>query len=422
MKEKILQAADSPRELEALYRAQPKEFNQAFMAAYAERNDSLVLQAWKERLFFSATGAMSESSGASRWRIGDISLVIVLSLIAGTLAKLPHFFSAVNENWFYSRNLAGIVIGALIAYFCFQRQCGKKTAAILSILFFGGMLYLNLLPDKSISQSIALACLHMPVFFWALLGVSFLAGSWQNLPGRMDYVRYNGEVVVYSTVILIGGVVLTALTLGLFELIELKIEQWYFKTVAIYGGIAAPIVATLIGERIVGTRFKIAPLLAKVFTPLFLVMALAYLVAMAIQQKSPFTDRDFLIAFNGLLLVVLALCVFSISERGTTARFAVADFLNIGLVLVTLIIDLIALAAILFRLTSYGYTPNRLAVLGANLLVFCHLAGILYLYVRFVVKRQSLTSLDQWIVGYLPVYVIWSVFVAVAFPLIFSFK
>jgi hypothetical protein len=91
-----------------------------------------------------------------------------------------------------------------------------------------------------------------------------------------------------------------------------------------------PIVATLIGERIVGTRFKIAPLLAKVFTPLFLVMALAYLVAMAIQQKSPFTDRDFLIAFNGLLLVVLALCVFSISERGTTARFAVADFLNIG--------------------------------------------------------------------------------------------
>ncbi len=101
------------------------------------------------------------------------------------------------------------------------------------------MLYLNLLPDKSISQSIALACLHMPVFFLALLGVSFLAGSWQNLPGRMDYVRYNGEVVVYSTVILIGGVVLTALTLGLFELIELKIEQWYFKTVAIYGGIAA---------------------------------------------------------------------------------------------------------------------------------------------------------------------------------------
>jgi hypothetical protein len=92
------------------------------------------------------------------------------------------------------------------------------------------------------------------------------------------------------------------------------------------------------------------------------------------------------------------------------------------MVLVTLIIDLIALAAILFRLTSYGYTPNRLAVLGANLLVFCHLAGILYLYVRFVVKRQSLTSLDQWIVGYLPVYVIWSVFVAVAFPLIFSFK
>ncbi len=79
------------------------------MAAYAERNDSLVLQAWKERLFLSATGAMSESSvlRVGGWRYQPGHCFIADRRHSG---KLPHFFSAVNENWFYSRNLAGIVI------------------------------------------------------------------------------------------------------------------------------------------------------------------------------------------------------------------------------------------------------------------------------------------------------------------------
>lgn len=143
---------------------------------------------------------------------------------------------------------------------------------------------------------------------------------------------------------------------------------------------------------------------------------------MILQQKSPFTDRDFLIAFNGLLLVVLGLCVFSISERGSKETTGVVDIMNIGLVSVTLIIDVVALAAILFRLTSYGFTPNRVAVLGANLLVFCHLAGILHHYTRFMRRKAGLDCLHIWIVKYLPVYTTWSIVVAAGFPIIFWFR
>jgi hypothetical protein len=238
----------------------------------------------------------------------------------------------------------------------------------------------------------------------------------------MDYIRYNGELLIYSTVILIGGMVLTGVTFALFGLIELSIEEWYLKNVVVYGAIASPIVATLIVTRIVGTRFRISPLLAKVFTPLFLLTVVAYLIAMAVNHKSPFSDRDFLIAFNGLLLVVLGLCVFSISERSAKKSVGVVDIMNIGLVAVTLVIDVIALAAILFRLSSYGFTPNRVAVLGANLLSFCHLAGILYHYARFTHKCGTFESIEKWIVGYIPMYTIWSVCVAVGFPFIFWFK
>lgn len=143
---------------------------------------------------------------------------------------------------------------------------------------------------------------------------------------------------------------------------------------------------------------------------------------MILNHKSPFTDRDFLIAFNGLLLVVLGLCVFSISERDASVPVGVPDLMNICLVSITLLIDMIALAAILFRLSAEGLTPNRLAVLGANVLAFCHLAGILFLYLRFVRISLGFDSLEKWIVGYIPIYTAWSVVVVLVFPLAFRFR
>lgn len=422
MKDQILKAAESPHELEALYRTNPKDFTRAFPDAFAARTDSAVMQTWNERLFFEGQAAESQAASAPRWSGRDIGLTVVLALIAGTLAKLPHMFPLLNEERFYTRNLGAIMIGALIVYFSIQKSCRMKIAGTIFTLLLGATLYLDFLPVKSHSQTILLSCIHMPFFFWSLLGISFLGGAWRNLPGRMDYLRYNGELLIYSTIVLIGGMVLTGLTFALFAIIDLRIEQWYMKNVVVYGAVASPIVATLLVERMVNRQFKIAPLLAKVFTPLFLLTVVAYLFAMILHQRSPFTDRDFLIAFNGLLLVVLGLCVFSISERGPKETAGIIDVMNIGMVSVTLVIDVIALAAILFRLTSYGFTPNRIAVLGANLLAFCHLAGILWHYARFAGRKAGFDGLDRWIVKYLPAYTTWSLVVAVVFPILFWFQ
>ena len=418
MKARILYAVDSPRRLEVLYRSSAKAFKQALPDALSMRPDSSILQAWNERLFFTDL----DDPKTARWQSRDIGWVLALSLIAGTLAKLPEFISLLNDERFYTRNVAGILAGALIAFFCILRSCPKKTVWTLAALGLGSLLYLNLLPDNPRSDTLVLACMHTPFFLWSLLGVAFLGGAWKNRPGRMDFIRYNGELLIYSTIILIGGMVLTGLTFALFSLIHLSIEEWYLRNVVVYGSVAAPIVASLIVERIVRDRFKIAPLLAKIFTPLFLLTTVVYLVAMGVQHKSPFTDRDFLIAFNGLLVVVLGLCVFSISERGAKVSPGIVDFMNMGLVSVTLLIDLVALSAILFRLSSYGFSPNRLAVLGGNLLAFCHLAGILYRYLRFARNKGPFESLENWIAGYIPAYAAWSLFVGIAFPLIFRLR
>ena len=421
MKDRIIAATDSPHELEKLYRAGPEAFSRSFPAAFADRSDATVLQVWQERLFFQEGETVPKASPPSQpsW---DIWVTVLLSFLAGTLVKLPQWFSWLDDERLYSRNLGSIMIGSLIAFFCLLKPLRKRTAGIISAVLIGSILYLNLLPADADSQPLILSCLHMPFFFWSLLGITFLGGVWNNPAGRMDYVRYNGELLIYTTIILIGGMVLTGVTGMLFTMINLDdFMEWYMQNVVVYGMVASPIVATLLVERIVGNRFKLAPLFAKVFTPLFLLTLVIYLCTMLLDVRSLFTDRDFLIAFNVLLLVVLGICILSISERGTGETAVTVDFMNIMLVSVTLVIDLIAFAAILFRLSSYGFTPNRIAVLGANLLAFGHLAGILWYYIRFTGQKTGIDRLERWIVLYIPAYTAWSLIVSVGFPLLFWF-
>ena len=344
MKDRILEASNSAHELEALYRGGCAEFTRAFPDALKSAPDSVILQAWQERLFFEERAADGEP--VSPFSARDIWLTAALSLLAGTLAKLPQWDPTVNAERFYARNLAGIVAFALIAWFCAQRL--SRWGVFSLVLLAVALLDLNFLTDNPKSESIYIALVHAPFFFWSLVGFAFLGGAWKNLPGRMNYLRYNGELLVYTTVVLLGGMVL--------------------------------------------------------------------------KQKSLFTDREFLIAFNVLLLVVLGLCVFSISERGSKDSAGAIDWMNIGLVAVTLAIDAVALAAILFRVSTYGFSPNRIAVLGANLLVFVHLAGILFHYLQFVRQKQGVENLEKWIAGYLPAYTAWSLAVVIGFPLAFQFR
>jgi hypothetical protein len=259
-----------------------------------------------------------------------------------------------------------------------------------------------------------------------LLSAAINEKSWKEVNERMNYLRYNGELIIYTTVILIGGMVLSGITLALLGLIEnsYELSRWYEENVIVYGAVAAPIVATFLIEKVLGRRLNIAPTLAKIFTPLFLLTTIGYLIIMAVYQSSPYNDREYLIAFNILLIIVLGLSIFSIAERDSKAPFNLSDYMNIGLIMATLIIDLIALSAIVFRLTNdnYGLTPNRTAILGINLLVFFHLVGILFYYIRFILNKSLFTKLENWITRYLPVYAVWAAVISIVLPLIFWYR
>ena len=414
----LVEHLENPAALERLFREDEEAFRREFPAVFEQHPDSLVFQVWQHRLFFSESEApvLPEKIPSKRAELG---LVVLLALVAGTIAKLPQFIGGNHEEFFYSRNVSFIILPVLAIYFFWRSRPNRGFVMKVVGVFCVAAAFINLLPNRRHSDSIELACLHLPAVLWCITGLAF-TGEIKSRLQRWQYLKFNGELIVYSGLLLTGGCALTGLTFGLFSLIGIRLEDWYMQYVVAYGLAAVPIVGAYVVN--LQTRLRITPILAKVFSPLVLLTLVAYLIAMAIQRKSPYSDREFLMVFNAMSLAVLAIIVFAISGRESEAKLIVGDYIHILLIGVALILDAVALSAIVFRLASYGFTPNRIAVLGANLIVCGNLAGLFWHYLRFARGKGELAAAKAFTAGYLTVNVLWAAFVTVAFPLIFRFR
>ncbi len=414
MEEEIVSNLDHPGQLEKLYQDNKRAFKKAFNQIYPGIREKTTAQIWHERLNF--------ESGEISWGTrNEWIFMLATAFLAGLIAKIPDFAS-LDPDSFYPRNLAFIVFPFLAAYFVWKQKLPpKRFLPLLSVIFISA-LYVNLLPDNPESDTLILACIHLPLLLWAVLGLAFVGGDLNNPYRRLDFLRYNGDLVVMTTIIGIAGGLLTAVTIGLFGLIDLKIEDLYFHYFGIWGLAAAPILGTYLVQTNPQLVKHVSPVVARVFTPLVLVMLLIYLFAVIYTGKDPYNDREFLLVFNVLLIGVMAIILFSIAESSKTGGSNIRHILLFALSAVTILLNGIALSAILFRISEWGVTPNRLAVLGGNVLILTNLLLVSYRLFKTIRDKNRIEQVEKSIASYLPVYILWAIVVTFIFPVVFGFN
>ena len=413
----IINHLHEPEELESFYRQNPNTFREAVAEAIRALPDSVVLHVWKARLQYNQA-ALGAKHGIKLWYALSICFAV------GALVRLPAI--RLGELWYYPRFAPLWIILGLAGYFLVRRpdRALLITGVILATVTTS---YLSLLPairlgeDWHYTDSVVMALIHLPIALWLYLGLAFLGDSWRDARARIRFLRYNGELVILTTLVGLSGMVLSGLTLALFQLIDLNIEEWYFSNVGVFCAVAVPVGATYLFDVVFNRRIAIAPVLAHVFAPLFLMMIVTYLVIALTKGANPFIDRDSLITFNGLMLLVLGISIFSLVERKTGADFGLIDYINLALVSLTLTINAVALSAILFRIASFGFTPNRVAVLGVNVIALVHLAWIFATYIGLVRRKVGIDAMDRVVGNYLPVYSAWAAVVAFLLRVVFGF-
>jgi fumarate reductase subunit C len=413
MQDQIRTDLHNPRQLEKLYREDKRAFKGAFDALYPELQDQEVARFWHERLHYGSE-ELSRASGQ------ELAFVVIASLVAGLIAKLPDILG-LDKEFFYSRNIGFIVFPLLTAYFAWKNRLQPGQLASIGGATLLGLVYINFLPDNK-SDTLLLACIHLPFLLWAMLGFAFTGDRPGDYERRLDFLRYNGELVVMATVIGIAGGLLSGITLGLFSLIGLDIENFYFNNVVIFGLAAVPVVGTYLTRANPHLVSRVSPVIARIFSPLVLVMLLAYLAAIIFSGKNPYNNREFLLVFNALLIGVMAIIFFSVAGSEEAARNRTETLVLFLLSAVTIIVNGIALSAILFRISEWGVTPNRIAVLGGNLLILVHLLLVTVRLFRALAKGAGSGEVGKSIASYLPVYALWAVVVVFIFPLLFGFN
>ena len=391
-------------------------------------------RAHSERLWKQLVMAPDAEKPANTGR-SEILVVLSLAVAAALAVKVPALFGLrlspdQEVPPFYFRNASLFVFPLLAVYFMWKRGWNAMSGLWLALPFAAGAVFANVFPwatgvvDNAPKgrDTEVLTILHLPIALWLAVGFAYVRGRWFDDGGRMNFVRFSGELAIYYVLIALGGGVLTFFTMTMFLAIGMN-AGWFVGPWLIPCGAAG---AVIIGSWLVEAKQSVienmAPVLTRLFTPLFTILLLAFLATMAWTGSPINVKREVLIGFDLLLAVVVGLVLYAASARDPQAPPDFFDGLQLLLVVSALVVDGVALAAIAARISEFGFTPNRVAALGENLILLVNLAWSAWLYACFLRHRGSFAVLERWQIAYLPVYSVWAALVVVMFPPVFGYR
>ena len=367
---------------------------------------------------------VSSHPGAPRERARTDALVaFCLAVAAAVLVKLPALFGLQLEDNanFYARNLSLFVLSPLTGYFVWKRRLDAGTVGWLVVAFVAAAVFANVYPFARGGYTERLVALHLPIALWLMVGIAYAGGRWSEVSGRMDFIRFSGELFIYYVLIALGGAALMAFMGMIFEAIGVTVEPFFQSWLLPCGAAGAIVVASWLVEAKQSVIENMAPVLTRLFTPLFAAVLVTFLGTVLWTGRGVDIDRNVLIAFNLLLAIVLGLLLYSISARDPRSPPGAFDVLQVVLVGSALLADAVALWAIAARITEFGLSPNRAAALGENVILLVNLAWSGVLYIRFLRGRGSFARLERWQTDYTHVYAGWAMIVVIVFPPMFEY-
>jgi hypothetical protein len=343
----------------------------------------------------------------------------VAAAVALQIARLAAGFPDEEPNWLF-RNGTLFVLPFLAGYFARQRELDVRGWALTAAPFVVAALVINLYPYDADSSTEALVALHLPVVLWFAVAYPYMGGTVRSHERRMDFVRFTGEWFIYYVLIALGGGVLMGLTAAILEPTGVDVEriaEWVLPS----GAAGGVIVAAWLVESKQRVVENMAPVLTMLFTPLFAVMLVGAAVVYAVTGLGGAFDRELLSVLDALLLVVLALVLYGMSARDPSTSPDWMDGIQLVAVVSALVLDVMVLGSMIARIGELGFTPNRTAALGLNLVLLVNLAGAALLSARFLTRRSTLHRLERWQTTYLPVFALWAATVVVIVPPVFAF-
>ncbi|NLE16707.1 MAG: DUF4153 domain-containing protein [Spirochaetales bacterium] len=339
--------------------------------------------------------------------------VLLLLAIQFAISRIPALFGLFDSDAFFPYfllNLSFLVFPFLAIYLC--GSWNKQLVRYLGMLALLCVIVNIQQANKAVVEetTFILSTLHLPLFGILSLAIFQTQETYTQKLGR--HLRLVGEVGLLTFLLCCACFVVMLLAVTLFEAVGIRIED---RVATFLVTSILPLLPLLAVHLITlqGTKLgQLTRLLASLFLPVFTVMMLIFLAALALEGIEIKEDRTLLLAIDLLLALLLLMILYAtdLLEEEQNSRFWRMMVLVSSIT--ALVLDCIALAAIGTRLLSYGVSANRLAVLAENLLLFANLVAL----VVTLGRRRSTARIQA---VFLSIYAAWFSCVILLFPIIF---
>jgi hypothetical protein len=429
--DEIRSAETDPQRLEELYRdaksvQQAERFQAAMRASYEQAPENLLYAAWYYRL---RPGAAEErpAPSAVNWK-----LAIPLSLAAGLLLWLLSAPSAVFPSgepvlmalW------APIEAVFVLAYALgsAHRPLRDTLPAVLGLVLLTAVAF-AFTWRRGDDQYGLLMFIHLPAVAFSAVGLSLL--GWRSgHPNRFAFLYKSLEVVATGAIFGAAVAAFAVITSGLFQALGMNLSEAAMRLLIVGGAGAVPVLAVAsaynpaldpLEQQPDSGLGRLIPTVMWLLLPLSLVVGAIYLLAIPFNFMGPFQSRELLIVYNVLLFAVLALLVGATPVSPANLPARLSKPLRAGILLLAImaiVVSVYALSATVYRTLQGMLTPNRLTVIGWNVLN----VGILVVMVWRMIRRDT----EEWIeavhsaIGQgAMAYIVWTAFLVLALPLWF---
>ncbi len=423
----IQAAAGDPRRLEELYHAataagQAGPFQSAMLACAEQTPDNLLLQAWRYRLAPEEAAPETPAAAGANWR-----LAIPLALAAGLLLWL---FSGSWATFRYGQPFLSLLWAPIEAALVVAYLMGSARRPLRSYLPV--LLGLAVLTAVAVTFTVlpgrdpypVLMMIHLPVLALSAIGLSLL--GW-----RPDHANRFAFVSKTTGGIFAAAVGLFAvITMGLFEALGVRVPEAVMRLLLVGGIGTVPVLAVAstydprldpLQQKVEKGLGRLIPLLMWILLPLSLVVGAIYLLAIPFNFMGPFRSRELLIVYNVLLFAVLALLLGATPARAGDVPARYGKWLRAGvwvLAAMAVLVSVYALSATVYRTLQETLTPNRLTVIGWNVINI----GILVLLLYRMARQKAgtwIASVHTAIGLGAVAYIVWAVLLVLGLPLLF---
>ena len=432
-----IRAADSsPQELEQLYQkaqegGQTEDFQSAMMACYEDDPDNLLFVAWFYRLQHTAVTSVKERREVN-WALA-IPLSILTGLMFWVLSDIETFIYLDHIPhlalwWSPIATMSALIFMAVTA------KSNQVRALALGLGLLAAAAYAMLLApgldlEWKIDHYLVLAAIHIPLLCWIALGISVL-GLKSNKEDRFAFLIKSIEVMITAGLYLIAGVILGAITIGMFAALSISLPDIWMRLIAAGGFGLLPVLAvasvydptkTPSEQDFDQGLSKFIATMMRLLLPLTLGVLVIYILVIPFNFLEPYNNRDVLIVYNLMLFAIMGLLLGATPIRGDDLSLQLQKWLRRGIITVAILavlISIYALSAVVYRTIDGGLTINRLMIIGWNSINISILLWLIY--------KQFRDGREKWIDSLHSVfslasnpYLVWGLFLVLVIPWLF---